>query len=106
MKIPEGPDMESAHNQRVFCLTVILEVVVSWWVVLSTQHCGEFLAMAVLLYGTDTITIEPELLLIESDYAEGLISKMRNIHKSTPPSFRRRENAAKPLLRRRPPRVP
>ena len=25
---------------------------------------------------------------------EGLISKMRNIHKSTPPSFRRRENAA------------
>ena len=45
-------------------------------------------------YGTDTITIEPELLLIESDYAEGLISKMRNIHKSTPPSFRRRENAA------------
>ena len=45
-------------------------------------------------YGTDTITIEPELLLIESDYAEGLISKMRNIHESTAPSFRRRENAA------------
>ena len=45
-------------------------------------------------HGTDTITIEPELLLIESDYAEGLISKMRNIHKSTRPSFRRRENAA------------
>ena len=42
----------------------------------------------------DIITIEPELLLIGSDYVEGLISKMRNIHKSTPPSFRRRENAA------------
>ena len=45
-------------------------------------------------YGTDTITVEPELMLIGSDYVEGLISKMRNIHKSTPPSFRRRENAA------------
>ena len=33
-------------------------------------------------------------MLIRSDYVEGLISKMRNIHKSTPPSFRRRENAA------------
>ena len=31
---------------------------------------------------------------VGSDYVEGLISKMRNIHKSTPPSFRRRENAA------------
>ena len=45
-------------------------------------------------YGTDTITVEPELLLIGSDYVEGLISKMRNIYKSTPPSFGRRENAA------------
>ena len=33
-------------------------------------------------------------MLIGSDYVEGLISKMRNIHKGTPPSFRRRENAA------------
>ena len=33
-------------------------------------------------------------MLIGSDYVEGLISKMRNIHKSTPSSFRRRENAA------------
>ena len=33
-------------------------------------------------------------MLIGSDYVEGLISKMRNIHKSTAPSFRRRENAA------------
>ena len=33
-------------------------------------------------------------MLIGSDYVEGLIGKMRNIHKSTPPSFRRRENAA------------
>ena len=32
--------------------------------------------------------------MIGSDYVEGLISKMRNIHKSTPPSFMRRENAA------------
>ena len=32
--------------------------------------------------------------MIGSDYVEGLISKMRNIHKSTPPSFRRRGNAA------------
>ena len=45
-------------------------------------------------YGTDTITVKPELMLIGSDYVEGLISKMRNIHKSTAPSFRRRENAA------------
>ena len=50
--------------------------------------------MAALPYGTDTITVEPDLLLIGSDYVEGLISKMRNIRKSTHPSFRRRENAA------------
>ena len=44
----------------------------------------------------ETITVEPELLLkrIGSDYVEGLISKMRNIQKSTRPSSRRRENAA------------
>ena len=34
----------------------------------------------------DTIKIEPELLLIGSDYVEGLISKMRNFLKSTHPS--------------------
>ena len=33
-------------------------------------------------------------MLIGSDYVEGLISKMRNIHKGTPSSFRRRENTA------------
>ena len=33
-------------------------------------------------------------MLIGWDYVEGLISKMRDTHKSTPPSFRRRENAA------------
>ena len=48
--------------------------------------------------GTDTITIEPELLLIDqSDYAEGLISKMRNIPTRVPPQVLarwRRENAA------------
>ena len=43
----------------------------------------------------DTIPIEPELLFIRFDYVEGLISKMRTIHKSTlPPSFRRGKNAA------------
>ena len=32
-------------------------------------------------------------MLIGSDYVEGLISKMRNIHKSNAPNFMRRENA-------------
>ena len=65
---------------------------------------GEFCLWRSYPHGTDTITVEPELLLIGSDYVEGLISKMRNIHKSTPTSFRRRENAA--AIVKAPPRVP